>query len=143
MTEEKERWFYSAGVRGFYPYSDKEVYEKSINGWPEDAVEIAPEYRDELFEKQAAGGYEIQSDEKGYPVAVKWAEESAEEKAKYKREDLLKEADAVIQPMLGYAVAGILSDNEKETFKSWNEYRKALEGLDVTADELEWPDKPE
>lgn len=59
------------------------------------------------------------------------------------RANLLSEADAVIRPMLGYAVAGILSDAEKERFKAWNEYRKALEGLDVTADEIEWPDKPE
>lgn len=59
------------------------------------------------------------------------------------KQRLIDEADTVIQPMLGYAFAGILSETEKETFKAWNEYRKALEGLDVTADEIEWPDKPE
>lgn len=142
MTEEKERWFYSAKVRGFYPYSDKEVYEKSINGWPDDAVEITAEYRDELFEKQSAGGYEIQSNEKGYPVAVEWAEESDEDKAKYKREELLKEADEIIQPMMGYAYAGILNDSEKKYFKSMNEYRKSIDNIDPSSPDITWPEKP-
>lgn len=142
MSEEKERWFYSASTRGFLPYSYKEVYENSINGWPKDAVEITSEYRDELFEKQAAGGYEIQSDKKGYPVAVKWAEETPEEKAKFKREDLLKEADEIIQPMMGYAYAGILDDTEKKYFKSMNEYRKAIDDIDPSSSDITWPDKP-
>ncbi|WP_051524154.1 tail fiber assembly protein [Zymobacter palmae] len=56
---------------------------------------------------------------------------------------LIAEADSFIQPMLGYAVSGILSDTEKETFKAWNEYRKALEDVDVAATNIEWPAKPE
>lgn len=63
--------------------------------------------------------------------------------ASEKKQGLIDDADSVIQPMLGYAISGILSDAEKERFKAWNEYRKALESLDVTADEIEWPDKPE
>lgn len=60
-----------------------------------------------------------------------------------KKQGLIDDADAVIQPMLGYAVAGVLSDAEKEAFKAWNEYRKALEDVDVTATNIEWPAKPE
>lgn len=52
-------------------------------------------------------------------------------------------ADSVIQPLMGYAVAGILSDADKERFKTWNEYRKALEDMDVTATDIDWPAKPE
>ena len=59
------------------------------------------------------------------------------------KEKRLIEADRKISPMLGYAVSGILSDAEKETFKAWNEYRKALEDVDVTATDIEWPAKPE
>ena len=59
------------------------------------------------------------------------------------KSNLLLEADEIIQPMLGYAVSGILSDTEKEAFKAWNEYRKALEDVDVTAADIEWPDKPQ
>ena len=59
-----------------------------------------------------------------------------------KKQRLIDEADAVIQPTLGYAVSGILSDTEKETLKAWNEYRKALEDVDVTATNIEWPEKP-
>lgn len=133
--------YYSAGRRGFFPGNDRETYEQSLLGWPSDAVEITAEYKDELFKKQAQG-YEIVGNENGYPIAV-LNEPSAEELAEGKRATLLSEADAVIQPMLGYAVAGILSDAEKETFKAWNEYRKALEDVDVTATNIEWPDKPE
>ena len=60
-----------------------------------------------------------------------------------KKQRLIDDADSVIQPLLGYAVSGILSDTEKETFKAWNEYRKALEDVDVTADDIQWPDKPQ
>ena len=60
-----------------------------------------------------------------------------------KKEKRLIEADRKISPMLGYALSGILSDAEKETFKEWNEYRKALEDIDVTATDIKWPAKPE
>ena len=58
------------------------------------------------------------------------------------RQYLIQDADRTLQPMLSYAVAGILSDAEKETFKAWNKYRKALEDVDVTATDIEWPAKP-
>lgn len=60
-----------------------------------------------------------------------------------KQSELIAEADIAIQPLMGYALAGIMSDAEKEAFKAWNEYRKALEDVDVTATDIEWPDKPE
>lgn len=60
-----------------------------------------------------------------------------------KRHELMSGADLIIQPMLGYALAGILSDADKVRFKAWNEYRKALEDMDVTATDIKWPDKPE
>ena len=135
------REYYSAERRGFFPSSDREIYEQSLLGWPSDAVEITAEYKEELFKKQAQG-YEIVGDKNGYPIAV-LNEPSAAEAAGGKRATLLSEADAVIQPMLGYAVSGILSDAEKETFKAWNEYRKALEDVDVTATDIKWPAKPE
>ena len=133
--------YYSNERRGFFPGNDRETYEKSLLGWPSDAVEITAEYKEELFKKQAQG-YEIVGDKNGYPVAV-LNEPSAEELAEGKRATLLSEADTVIQPMLGYAVSGILSNDEKAKFKAWNEYRKALEDVDVTAADIEWPTKPE
>ena len=60
-----------------------------------------------------------------------------------KKQRLIDDADSVIQPLLGYAVSGLLSDTEKETFKAWNKYRKSLEDVDVTATNIEWPAKPE
>ena len=60
-----------------------------------------------------------------------------------KKSALLQEADAIIQPMLGYALADILSNADKSRFKAWNEYRKTIEDVDVTAANIEWPTKPE
>lgn len=132
--------YYSAERRGFFPVSDRETYEQSLLGWPSDAVEITEEYKEELFKKQA-DGYEIVGDDKGYPIAV-LNEPSAEELAEGTRATLLSEADSVIQPMLGYAMAGLLSEEEKEEFKRWNAYRKAVQELDVSVDNLVWPERP-
>lgn len=60
-----------------------------------------------------------------------------------KLRELIDEADIAIQPLMGYALAGIATDADKARFKAWNEYRKALEDVDVTATVIEWPDKPE
>lgn len=59
------------------------------------------------------------------------------------RQYLIQDADQEIQPLMGYAITGILSDAEKNKFKALNEYRKALEDVDVTAPTIEWPIKPE
>ena len=141
IMEYTNKEYYSKKQRGFFSGIDREAYEQSPQGWPSDVVEITAEYKEELFKKQAQG-YEIVGDKNGYPVVVLNAP-SAEELAEGKRATLLSEADAVIQPMLGYAVSGILADTEKKTLKAWNEYRKALEDIDVTATDIEWPAKPE
>ena len=136
-----EKHYYSSERKGFFYGNDRDTYEKSLLGWPEDAVEITLEYKEELFEKQAQG-YEILGDDKGYPVA-KLKEISIKDQNENTVLALKQEADAVIQPLLGYALSGILSEEEQSKFKSWNIYRKALDELDTSLDTLELPTKPE
>lgn len=59
------------------------------------------------------------------------------------KENLINKADSIIQPLMGYALSGILSNDDKARFKAWNEYRKALEDVSVTATDIKWPAKPE
>ena len=58
------------------------------------------------------------------------------------RSQLLLEADSIIRPLMAYVLAEIISKEDKARFKAWNEYRKALEDVDVTAADIEWPAKP-
>ena len=91
-----------------------------------------------IYERLASGEF-------GVPVnniQAKAAERLALEN-NVKKSLLISNADSHISPLMGYAIAGIMSDVEKETFKAWNEYRKALEDVDVAATNIEWPAKPE
>lgn len=132
--------YYSSENNSFYDNDVRHVYESSSDGWPSDAVEITQDAYDKLLAGQAAGKI-ITSGKNRMPVLQEPV--ITPPSLSGQLAGRIKEADAIIQPLMGYALAGILSDAEKETFKAWNEYRKALEGLDVTADEIEWPDKPE
>lgn len=127
-----DKIYYSPSMCGFF---HSNIHAE--NEMPLDLIEVEMDQYEYLIRGQESG-LEIHAGEDGAPC-LSPPLLSAHDRVK----SLLCDADAVIQPMLGYASAGILSDAEKERFKAWNEYRKALEGVDVTADELEWPDKPE
>lgn len=133
----EEQYFYSPSKNAFFPLSFKEAYQNGI-GWPDDAKEVTTD----VFIEYAGNkqGFVRTPDKNGLPEWVAYEEVEPVE-AKQKR--LIKEADAVIQPLMGYALAGIMSDAEKERFKAWNEYRKALESVDATDVDIKWPDKPE
>lgn len=60
-----------------------------------------------------------------------------------KLHSLKVEANGVIQPLLGYAVAGILDDDDKDKFERWNKYRKSLDSIDIHDASPAWPAKPE
>ena len=128
--------FVDKNATGFY--ESPEHYEKSTGNKSEQAglIEVTDEDHKMLMSKLNNGN--ILAIDGGRVTTVFHVTTDN----KTMKESLLKDADAVIQPMLGYAVAGILSDAEKETFKAWNEYRKALEDADVTAADIEWPAKP-
>ena len=133
----EEQYFYSASKNAFFPLSFKDAYQNGI-GWPNDAKEVPVD----VFIEYAGNkqGFVREPDKHGMPT---WAAYEEKESHESKKSRLIGEADAVIQPLLGYAVSGILSDTEKETFKAWNEYRKALEDIDVTVTDIKWPTKPE
>lgn len=53
----------------YYNSKNKGFYDSNINEIPANSVEISDEYHAELLESQSKG-FVIQSDEKGYPIAV-------------------------------------------------------------------------
>ena len=57
--------------------------------------------------------------------------------------DLIGKANLVISPLSDERDAGIISDDDLERWKAWVAYRKSLRELDVTAEEIEWPSKPD
>ncbi|EKS6104934.1 hypothetical protein QCA88_004265 [Escherichia coli] len=62
----EEQYFYSASTGGFYLLSMRPVYEKSMNGWPDDAVSISEKWYYYLKEKSSTQA--IVSNEYGQPV---------------------------------------------------------------------------
>lgn len=58
---DKNMMYYNSNNNGFY--------NSNINDIPDNSVEISDEYHAELLESQSKG-FVIQSDEKGYPIAV-------------------------------------------------------------------------
>lgn len=136
----ENNYVYSPSRNAFYSCSMKDIYVNSSNGWPDDAIDVDDSTVDSMFEGQA-NGLSICAGSDGRPTLQK--QKVVEPANESVRDSLIQDADAIIQPLMGYALAGIMSDADKKTFKAWNEYRKALEGLNVTANEIEWPDKPE
>lgn len=133
-------YYYSGSRNGFFPISLKHLYEDSQEGWPSDATGITDEEYNYLFSKQGADDTVIMPDNNGRPIlkSIERPQPTAEDQ----RSELVKEADAIIQPLMGYALAGIMSNADRTRFNAWNEYRKALENLDTSIPTEGWPQKP-
>lgn len=143
----KEQYFYSASRRGFYPRSMKEAYEKSDNGWPDDAVEITAEKYNALLRGQE-NGKEITPDANGKPVLtdpiIDW-----KAKAESQRQSLLTSANTTIADWRTELQLDVISDEDKASLIKWMAYIKVLKALDFASvtDEaeykaIEWPGKP-
>lgn len=143
----KEHYFYSASRRGFYPGSMKEAYEKSVNGWPDDAVEITAEKYNILLRGQE-NGREITPDANGKPVLtdpmIDW-----KAKAESQRQSLLTSANATIADWRTELQLDVISDEDKASLIKWMAYIRVLKVLDLTnvKDEagykaIAWPEQP-
>lgn len=66
-----------------------------------------------------------------------------EQKNKETKSELLSIADAAITPLTAYVMSGIADNKDKELFKQWNIFRKNVESIDCSIEQIEWPDKPE
>lgn len=142
MAEEK--YYYSATTGGFYPESMKEAYEKSINGLPEDVVEVETEKYHELMEGQKTGKF-ITADDKGSPQLTDRPKLSEDEILRQNTDEknwLMQSATTVITPLQDAVDIGIATQEEDESLKEWKMYRVLLNRVDLSQPSPEWPDKP-
>ena len=144
---ESDKYYYSAKTGGFYRESDRELYEKTNTGWPEDAVVITNNEYKSLFEGQAVGKI-IAADSKGKPTLtdpiIEW-----QKIAETQRQSLLSEASTTIADWRTELQLDVISDYDKVILVKWMAYIKALKELDLSSinDESElslvtWPSKP-
>lgn len=135
----KEQYYYSATRRGFYPGSMKESYEKSINGWPEDAVEISEVKYNALLKGQEKGK-EITPDINGKPVLTDPVIDPVVV-AEGTQSSLLKEAEDIICYLERAVKYGMATEEDKLRLEAWEKYSVLL--YRVNPENPEWPEKPE
>lgn len=139
-----DKYLYSARSGGIYPVSMKEIYEKSINGLPEDVVEIDDEDFADLMSGQEKG-QRITADKDGYPILSAQPEPTEEEviaSNTHKKNSLMKLATDEIYPLQDAVDLGEATDDEKNKLTSLKKYRVALNRVDVSVVGLDWPEFP-
>ena len=139
-----ETYLYSASAGGFYPVSNKEIYENSINGLPDDVVEIDDKtYADLIFGQES--GQRIIADKDGYPILSAQPEPTEDEviaSNTQKKASLMKLATDEIYPLQDAIDLGEATDDEKNKLTLLKKYRVALNRVDVSVVGLEWPEFP-
>lgn len=137
------KYIWSPSVSGFFPLSEKALFEDS-GLWPQDGIEVSAQEHEALF--PVPEGMYIDS-VKG---KVKWVtlppltpvELQAE--AESKRNMLIQQARDKISLWQTELQLGIISDDDKASLIAWMKYIQALNAVDTsTAPDIEWPVKPE
>ena len=137
----KEQYFYSAARRGFYPGSMKEAYEKSANGWPDDAVEITEAKYNALLSGQEKGR-EITPDANGRPVLTDPVIDPVVV-AEGTQRQLLAEAREKIAILQDAVDLGMATEDEKFQLIEWKKYRVLLTRIKPEDAPETWPMKPD
>lgn len=133
-------------MAGFYLLSEKESYETSVHGWPDDAVAVTDEEYKVLFAGQASGKL-ITSDESGRPTltdpVIDW-----HARAEQQRQSLITAAKNITSDWRTELQLEIISDNDKASLVKWMGYIKALKALDLSGikdeeafEKIAWPAK--
>jgi len=144
---ESDKYYYSAKTGGFYRQSDRDIYEASANGWPDDAVMVSEDEYKTLFDGQACGRI-IAPDDSGRPVltapVIDW-----QAKGEQQRQNLLTTASEVTADWRTELQLGMISDEDKDSLIKWISYTKALKSLDLdsisdegTFNQIAWPKQP-
>ena len=95
-----------------------------------------------LFERAKAGEYgELDMSR------FKTEEQQRKERAIAENDDklsyLTNEANAICQPLAEEKDLGIISDEDLARYKAWAVYRQKLRKVDLNAEDVIWPEKPE
>ncbi|EGN5024689.1 tail fiber assembly protein [Salmonella enterica] len=134
----KERYFYSPGERGFFPWSLKEIYENSQTGWPSDATEISEELYRTLLTGQEAG-YEIITGDNNLPELSKEGPDLVKI-AESEKARLMQVAADVITPLERAVKHNMATSDELQRLEAWERYSVLLMRVDTA--KPEWPTPP-
>ncbi|KAF1367182.1 tail fiber assembly protein [Yokenella regensburgei] len=137
-----EKYFYSATRRGFYLQSMKDAYEKSTNGWPDNAVEISSTEYSALLKGQEEGK-EITPNTSGKPVLTEPKIDPREVAESTKRQ-LMERAEQVITQLERAIKLDMATAEEKTRLTEWEKYSVLLNRINPgDAPKIDWPPKPE
>lgn len=142
-----ETYYYSATTRGFYTESNREQFENSPTGWPEDAVAVSTDEYATLFAGQANGRC-IVPEPSGRPVLIDPPEPSHDQlvaTAEARKASLLSDARAAISVWQTKLLMGRkLTDAESVSLNAWIDYIDTVAAIDTsTAPDINWPVPPE
>lgn len=139
--------YYCPSDGGFYFSEDKERYQSSENGWPENIVAISDDEYQLLIEGMRQGLI-IVADKSGLPQLADMQEKEMTHdeliaQAEETRAQLMSEANQRIIPLQDASDLGIATDEELAQLKAWKTYRVLLSRVDTsTAPDIEWPKAP-
>ncbi|WP_336844184.1 tail fiber assembly protein [Serratia nevei] len=140
-----EEYFFSAKTKGFYLGSEREIYESSSNGWPDDLLPVSYDVYQHLFEGQAQGKV-IVADDTGRPILSEPPEPTHAELVamiEAMRSRLMTEATEIITPLQDAVDINIATKQEQSRLVEWKKYRVLLNRVDVgLAPDIIWPEKP-
>ena len=139
--------YYCASDGGFYFSEDKERYQSSENGWPDNIVAISEGEYQHLIEGMKQGLI-IVADESDLPQLAEMQEKEMTHdeliaQAEENRVQLMAEANQKIAPLQDASDLDIATDEELAQLKAWKTYRVLLSRIDIShAPEIDWPPLP-
>lgn len=128
----------------FYSKQSGGFYDDSINkNIPNDSVTISSEYHAELLSKQSEG-YEIQANDKGYPVAVELVLTLEEIKSinESKQQQLLNLANEKITMLQRIVKYNRATDDEKQLLEKLELFTIDVAHIDLTDSNASFPEMP-
>lgn len=138
-----EQYIFSPQGNLFYPVSLRDDYE-SAGGWPADGVDISYELYLEFIAQPPTGM--VRGVAGGLPVWVAAPPLSSDERAasaQAKKAALRLTADSAIAPLQDAVDLDDATDEEVTQLMAWKQYRVALNRVDITADDIVWPELPQ
>lgn len=136
--------YFSPSRIGFYPESDKEIYD-AAGSWPDDGVAITEDLWRELLDGQANGKV-ITPNGNDLPYLSDPPPPSHDElvsSAVIMKSEMMKEASIQISTLQDAVDFDMATDEEAQALISWKKYRVLLNRIDTSNPPVNWPDKPQ
>ncbi|MDV7001833.1 tail fiber assembly protein [Enterobacter asburiae] len=137
------RYGWSATNNTFYPISELMSY-IAAGSWPDDAVEVPDSVFDEFgsFQKdgmvRGVGGDGLPA----WLAPPKPSPESVLQRNQSQQSLLISQATGHIDILSDAKTKGDISELESERLAALTDYRLALYRMDLTAEDIKWPDFP-